>query len=225
MRQRPRYTTIRHRVCAKGAAMAIDIPDLELKLIRRAAGVELDLEPLQGLWTEAQYLRLTNQTNHLIEFTDGVIEVLPMPTDKHQMILRFVLLAFMSFVEPLGGRVLFAPLRVQVRAGKYREPDILLVLDAQDPRRQDEFWLGADLVVEIVSPDHPKRDTEEKPRDYAEAQIPEYWIVNPTDETITVLKLDGDAYREHGVFRRGEAAASALLEGFAVRVDEVFDAS
>jgi Uma2 family endonuclease len=92
--------------------MAIDTQDLELKLIRRAAGVELSLEPLQGLWTEAQYLRLTNQTNHLIEFTDGVIEVLPMPTDKHQMILRFVLLAFMNFVEPLGGRVLFAPLRV-----------------------------------------------------------------------------------------------------------------
>ena len=147
-----------------------------------------------------------------------------MPTDKHQMILRFVLLAFMSFVEPLGGRVLFAPLRIQVRAGKYREPDILLVLDAQDPRRQDEFWLGADLVVEIVSPDRPRRDTQEKPIDYAETGIPEYWIVNPLDETITVLTLDGDAYREHGVFHRSESAASALLDGFAVRVDEVFDA-
>jgi Uma2 family endonuclease len=205
--------------------MAIDTQDLELKLIQRAAGVELDLEPLQGLWTEAQYLMLTNQTNHLIEFTDGVIEVLPMPTDKHQMILRFVLLAFMSFVEPLGGRVLFAPLRVQVRAGKYREPDILLVLDAQDPRRQDQFWLGADLVVEIVSPDRPRRDTQEKPIDYAEAGIPEYWIVNPLDEAITVLTLDGDAYSEHGTFRRGQSAASALLDGFAVRVDEVLDAS
>jgi Uma2 family endonuclease len=205
--------------------MAIDTQDLELKLIQRAAGVELSLEPLQGLWTEAQYFKLTNQSNHLIEFTDGIIEVLPMPTDKHQMILRFVLLAFMSFVEPLGGRVLFAPLRVQVRAGKYREPDILLVLDARDPRRQDEFWRGADLVVEIVSPDRPKRDTEDKPRDYAEAGIPEYWIVNPLDETITVLTLDGDAYTVLGMFRRGELATSALLDGFAVRVDEVLDAS
>ena len=49
--------------------------------------------------------------------------------------------------------------------------------------------------------------------------------VGSLDETITVLKLDGDAYAEHGVFRRGGAAASALLEGFAVPVDEVFDAA
>jgi Uma2 family endonuclease len=205
--------------------MAIDTQDLELKLIRRTAGVELSLDPLQGLWTEAQYLTLTNHTNHLIEFTDGVIEVLPMPTKYHQAISRLLFLALLAVVQRIGGDVFYAPLRVQVRPGKYREPDLLVMLDKSDPRAQDEFWLGADLVVEIVSPDHPKRDTEEKPRDYAEAQIPEYWIVNPLDETITVLALDGDAYREHGVFRRGESAASALLDGFAVRVDEVFDAS
>ncbi|HET9223503.1 MAG TPA: Uma2 family endonuclease, partial [Roseiflexaceae bacterium] len=109
--------------------------------------------------------------------------------------------------------------------GKYREPDILLLLDASDPRYQDAYWLGADLVVEVVSPDRPERDTEEKVLDYAEAGIPEYWIVNPLDETITVLTLDGDAYAEHGIFRRGESAASALLDGLSVRVDEVFDAS
>ena len=205
--------------------MAIDVQPPTLRMLWEKDELVLDLSALQGLWTEAQYLALTNQSNHLIEFTDGDIEVLPMPTDKHQMILRFVLLALMRFVEPLGGRVLFAPLRVQVRAGKYREPDILLVLDAQDPKRQDAFWLGADIVVEIVSPDDPERDTRIKRADYAEAQIPEYWIVNPLDETITVLALGGDTYAEHGIFRRGDSAASPLLLGFAVRVDEVFDAS
>ena len=80
-------------------------------------------------------------------------------------------------------------------------------------------------MVEIVSADNPERDTVEKVADYAEAHIPEYWLVNPLDETITVLALANDAYTEHGVFRRGESAASALLEGFTVQVDEVFDAS
>ena len=55
--------------------MSVDADALELRLIRRAEGVDLNLLPLQGLWTEEQYLALTNQTNHLIELTDGVIEV------------------------------------------------------------------------------------------------------------------------------------------------------
>ena len=38
----------------------------------------LNLAPLQGRWTEEQYLLLTDQTNRLIEFTDGTIEVLHM---------------------------------------------------------------------------------------------------------------------------------------------------
>jgi Uma2 family endonuclease len=204
--------------------MTVDTQDLELKLIRRTTGLELDLLPLQGLWTEEQYLKLTDQTNQLIEFTDGYLEGIAMPTRSHQLVLLLLYELFKAFVRPSGGMVLVAPLRVQVRPGKYREPDVVLLRDANDPRNQDAFWLGADLVAEIVSPDNPERDTVEKVADYAEARIPEYWIVNPLEETITVLALAGDAYTNHGVFRRGETATSALLVGFAAPVDSVFDA-
>jgi Uma2 family endonuclease len=203
--------------------MIVDTHDLELKLIRRSSGMELDLEPLQGMWTEAQYLKLTDQTNQLIEFTDGVIEALPMPTRNHQIMLLLLYELFKAFVRPTGGMVLVAPLRMQVRPSKYREPDVLLLQDANDPRNQDAYWLGADLVVEIVSADNPERDTVDKVADYAEARIPEYWIVNPLDETITVLTLADDAYAAHGVFRRGETATSALLAGFTASVEAVFD--
>jgi Uma2 family endonuclease len=205
--------------------MAVVTDTLELKLVRRADGFELDLSPIQGLWTEEQYLALTNQTNQLIEFTDGTIEGLPMPTSSHQVIVAFLFGLFLAVVGQNGGKVLFAPLRLRVRPGKLREPDILMLLNARDPRYQDAYWLGADLVVEVVSPDRPERDTEEKPLDYAEAGIPEYWIVNPLDAAITVLVLDGQAYRLHGRFRRGERATSELLPGFSVSVDEVFDAT
>jgi len=204
--------------------MAVDAQAFELKLIRRADGIELDLLPLQGLWTEAQYLKLTNQTNHLIEFSDGEIEVLPMPTSGHQVILLLLYELFRAIVQRAGGKVLVAPLRLQVRPGKFREPDILMLRNAGDPRYQDAFWLGADLVVEIVSPDRPERDLEEKPRDYAEAGIPEYWIVNPLNTTITVLVLEDETYVAHGVFQRGDRAVSKLLDGFSVSVEEVFDA-
>ena len=204
--------------------MAVASRARELKLVREADGLELDLLPLQGLWTEEQYLALTDHTNRLIEFTDGVIEVLPMPTDKHQVMLLCLYDALRGFIQPRGGKVLVAALRLRIRSGMHREPDILLLRDAADPRRQNRFWLGADLVVEIVSPDDPERDTIDKRADYAAAGIPEYWLVEPEAETITVLTLVGKRYAEHGRFGRGTTATSALLEGFAVSVDAVFDA-
>ena len=204
--------------------MVLDTQATALRMVRAIDGLELDLAPLQGLWSVEQYLTLTNQTNHLIEFTDGALDVLPMPTRDHQVILAYLYELLLLFMRPQGGKVLFAPLRLQVRPGKFRAPDLLLLRQADDPRNQNAYWLGADLVVEIVSADRPTRDTEEKPLDYAEAGIPEYWIVNPLDATVTVLVLDGPAYATHGVFRRGDQATSPLLAGFAVSVAAVLDA-
>jgi Uma2 family endonuclease len=204
--------------------MALDLRTQSMRLKLADDETEIDLVALQGLWSVAQYLKLTNQTNRLIEFTDGVIEVLPMPTKYHQAISKVLFLALLAVMQRIGGDVFYAPLRVEVRPGKFREPDLLLVLDKDDPRAQDEYWTGADLVMEIVSPDRPKRDTDEKPLDYAEADIPEYWIVNPLTGTITVLALTGSAYAEHGVFHRGEQAVSKLLDGFSLSVDVVLDA-
>ena len=79
-------------------------------------------------------------------------------------------------------------------------------------------------MAEVVSPDNPDRDLVDKRMDYAEAGIPEYWIADPRDETIRVLTLQDTGYTEHGVYRRGETAASPLLAGFAAEVSAVFDA-
>ena len=184
----------------------------------------LEVLPAQGEWSEDDYLWLTDHTARLIEFSNGYIEELPMPTDQHQTILLFLYELLAAFLKPLGGKVLVAPLRLKIRDRTFREPDIVLVRSASDTRRQNRFWLGADMVVEIVSPDKPERDFVEKRRDYAEVQVPEYWIVNPQDETITVLRLAGAAYVEHGTFGRGASATSVLLKGFQVSVDAVFDA-
>ena len=185
----------------------------------------LALLPPQGQWSQEAYLWLSEHTNRLLEFTDGYIEVVPRPTDEHQTILAYLYQMFFAFLQVAGGKVLFAPLRLRIRERKFREPDIILMRHADDPRRQNRFWLGADLVVEILSPDKPERDLIEKRDDYAEAHIPEYWIVDPREATIMVLQLQGTAYVEHGVFRRGAQATSVVLDGFAVQVDAVFDAT
>src|SRR5438876_11676308 len=129
-----------------------------LRIVAPDDDTVLNLEPIQGLWTEEQYLKLTDYSRRLVEFTNGYIEVLPMPTESHQAIVEFLFLAMREFIEPRGGKVRFAPMRLQIRPEKFREPDILLLSDANDPRRQNRYWLGADLVVEIVSPDDPERD-------------------------------------------------------------------
>lgn len=179
--------------------------------------------PRQGKWSDEDYLWLTDETNRLVEFTDGFVEALPMPTSTHQTVLAYLFDCFREHVKPRG-TVLFAALRVRIRQGKFREPDLLVLQDRDDPRFQDRFWLGADLVVEVVSPKGRRRDFVQKPLDYAEAGIPEYWIVDPRDQTITVLTLDGDAYTEHGVFARGGTATSPLLQGLEIDVGAVFDA-
>ena len=184
-----------------------------------------DSTTLQGFWTEAQYLALTNRSNRLLEFTDGHIEVLPIPTRQHQAISRFLFLALYFFVRGIGGNVFYAPLRLHLRKGKFREPDLLLVTDAEDARCRNDYWLGADLVVEVVSPDNPTRDLIDKRKDYTEAGIPEYWIANPVTGTLTMLVLSGDEFREHGVFQPGEQAGSLILPGFSVDVRELFDAA
>ena len=117
-----------------------------------------------------------------------------------------------------------APLRLHIRKGKFREPDLLLLLSASDRRRQNRFWTGADLVVEVVSPDKPKRDLVSKRQDYAAVGVLEYWIVNPANETILVLVLNKKRYRRLGSFARGSVARSSLLQGFQLGVDQVFDA-
>ena len=146
-----------------------------------------------------------------------------MPTDLHQSIAEFFFLALTAFIAPLGGKVHLAALRLKIRSGKFREPDVLLVKSAKDPRRRNRFWIGADLTLEVVSPEKPERDLVDKRQDYAEANVPEYWIIHPLDETITVLRLENGRYLEHGIFRRGEQATSVILPGFSVNVAEVFD--
>jgi Uma2 family endonuclease len=182
-----------------------------------------DLLPDEGRWSESEYLWLTDHTSRLVEFTDGQLEPVPMPTDIHQTIAEYFLFVFTAFLRPLGGKAHIAPIRLRIRAGKFREPDVLLVKTAMDPRRANRYWSGADLTLEVVSKDKAERDLVDKRHDYAEGKVPEYWIVNPQTETITVLRLENGAYIEHGVFVRGQIATSVILAGFSVAVDDVFN--
>jgi len=180
--------------------------------------------PEQGQWSDEDYLWITDHTNQLIEVTDGYLEVLPAPTDRHQTLLLFVYAAILEWARGQGGKVLLAPLRLKIRDRKFREPDLLMLLQAQDPRRSDRYWSGADLVVEVVSPDKPSRDFVDKREDYAEAAIPEYWIIDPVSEAVSVFRLEAGEYVEQGPFARGQQLQSPLCPGLTFSVTELFEA-
>lgn len=188
------------------------------------------LFPSQGAWTVDEYLELTDSTNRLIEFTEGHIEVLEMPTMGHQLILAYLYDALKQFVSARQlGIVLFAAFRIRLTSTIFREPDIMFMRHKRRDQIEERYWTGADLVmeVEVVSDDHKSRERDfvKKRKDYAAAGISEYWIVDPLQQRIFVLKLEGDEYVEIGAFAAGQQAVSRLLEGFAVDVTAVFDAA
>ena len=187
------------------------------------------LQPRQGQWTIDQYMELTDSANWPIEFHRGRLEFLAMPSPGHQYIIIFLMDALRAVVEPELGRVLMCGIRVETVEDSVREPDLAFLRKENSGKETSRLWEGADLAVEVVSPDRKSRDRDyvEKRVEYAKARIAEYWIVDPQDEMITVLTLPkgADEYAEHGVFKPGQSAGSKLLEGFSVDVRACFDAA
>lgn len=183
------------------------------------------LFPPQGGWSEEEYLDLPG--NRLIELDDGRVEVLEMPSELHQFLVLFLYEALVAYVRQRNlGWVVVAPMPVRLWEHKLREPDVLFMRREHAARRHGSYWIGADLVMEVMSPDDPKRDKDTKREEYARAGIPEYWLVDVVERTVTVFcrRADAEQYAVHGVFRVGERAESSALMGFGIEVQELFAA-
>jgi len=88
-----------------------------VRMVSRDGSELADLDCLQGLWTEEQYLRLAAGSNRLIEFTDGRLEFLPTVTRKHQAILGFLYRTLHPFIQQLGGALFLSGLGMLTRPG------------------------------------------------------------------------------------------------------------
>ena len=178
----------------------------------------------QGAWSEQEYLAL--DTNRRVEFDNGFVEVHDAPTDQHQAIISYFISILRALAKQIGGVERPAGLRLRLWDQKYREPDIVFLCDRNSSLRHENYWDGADLAIEIVSAslEDRERDLLTKRIEYAQAGIQEYWIVDPEQETVTVLNLAGDVYTESGVFVRGEVVTSPQLPELALLVAEIIDA-
>ena len=92
------------------------------------------LYPPQGKWSEEAYLALPGGMQ--VEYDDGYVEVLPLPTMAHQFIVLYLYRLLSDFVGANQlGWVLTAPLPVRLRPRVYREPDVVF-LSADRPDRR-----------------------------------------------------------------------------------------
>lgn len=169
-----------------------------------------------------EYLALPDDTR-IVEWADGeIIEYKP-ASESHQAIVLFIAYLLKGFVTRLHlGRVYIPPFEVKLwPGGPAREPDVLFVAhDGAAHIAEQRVEGGPDLVVEVVSPSSLTRDRITKFREYEQAGVREYWIIDPRPHQQQADFYVRDA---EGVFVPAAVAddgvyASATVPGFRLRV-------
>lgn len=89
---------------------------------------------------------------------------------------------------------LLAPLDIHLRKDDNKtivQPDVFVVCDRSKFTRK-RIEGAPDLIIEILSPSTKKKDMTIKLKKYIEAEVREYWLVDPESRKIIVYHLDGD---------------------------------
>jgi Uma2 family endonuclease len=176
-------------------------------------------------WSPDLYLSLANSENAFVELSDGKVVIYEMPTPQHQSIVGNLYTALRTYVRTTHqGKVFIAPLAVQLWRGKFREPDVMFYKSPHLTRVGDQFAGPPDWVAEVLSPSTRNIDMLTKTDEYALAGIPEYWLIDPEMQRVTVYTLPEGAENYHLIaeYNVGEQAHAETLPEFAVSVDELF---
>ena len=155
------------------------------------------------LMTLEEYLNYDDGTDTLCELVNG--ELIPMPpeSDRNQQVSISLLAYFLKLGIP--PQLLRNQIAISVTGGRAtaRIPDLTVLSEdlALELRETNRSTILGDmppptLVVEVVSPKQDKRDYRYKRSEYAARQIPEYWIVDPILNKVTILELVEGLYEE-----------------------------
>ena len=168
--------------------------------------------PAQGQWTYKEYANLPDNGDRY-EVMDGVLLVLPTPTTVHQNVLIWLLFYLTQRVDLTGlGRVLIAPLDVELAPNRVVQPDLLVVLNKGIAKITESHIVGApDLVIEVVSPGTATYDRLSKLQAYEQAEIAEYWMVYPDRHSVELLALVSGKYQSLGTFQQQDTLPSRLI--------------
>ena len=147
-------------------------------------GRELDIEDLYT----------TPDDGNRYEILDGALVMTPPPNIRHQSVSGELYTILREAIRGRGLKVLTAPFAWRIGPGQVPEPDLVVApVHAFTARALEAPPV---LAVEILSPGGRGRDLYEKRRIYAAGRAGWYWIVDPDEPSLTVLRLAGAEYVE-----------------------------
>ncbi|MEI6179914.1 MAG: Uma2 family endonuclease [Chloroflexales bacterium] len=179
--------------------------------------------PSGGHWTVADYAQLPDDGPRY-ELLHGDLRMAPAPNIGHQTSSGLIFYHLFTQVQLTGrGRVLTAPLDVELNFNTLVQPDLVVILQGSAAIITEQRIVGApDLVVEIVSPSTASYDRREKRDAYAAAGVREYWLADPASRTVELLTLDGAVYRSEHVYRGQAIMPSTIIPDWNVATERLF---
>ena len=191
------------------------------------------LDP-NGSYTYADYL--TWQFTELVELVRGKpLRRMSGPTDAHQVVVGGLHAALFNHLRRQPGQVRIAPYDVRlVKRGTpphpadaairtVVQPDVCVICDPTQIEKRG--CLGApDLIIEVTSPGTATRDWKDKFDLYEENGVAEYWIVSPSDASLSVFVLDEATarYRLVGEYAGPGPVPCATLPALGLEWADVF---
>lgn len=177
--------------------------------------------------TFEQYLTHDDGTDNHYELVDGVLLLMNPPKVEHFLIVDFLDIALRTEIRRLSLPWLtFREAGVRTGHNKSRLTDVCVVTkeQAKDLLGQSAvFQTPPLLIIEVVSPDSIKRDYRYKRSEYAALEVAEYWIVDPLEAKVTLLRWEEGFYEEM-VFVGNQAIASPTFPELALTVEQILAA-
>ena len=173
--------------------------------------------------TLAEYRDLDETDDGVWELIDGELYQMPPASGEHQFLIDFLVRMINNLttgMQPSLG-LAFSNLGLAISELYAPTPDIIYLRTENMRLVKGSFVEGIpDLVVEILSSDR-NRDLVMKRDLYADAGIPEYWIVDPANGSISVLELSGSAYLER-TLGSGDTLTTPTIPGFELALADLF---
>ncbi|WP_412061739.1 Uma2 family endonuclease [Rubrivirga sp. IMCC45206] len=163
----------------------------------------------------------------LAQYIDGTIHMSPAPRPQHQNVVLKLGAALQAYAAEHGGYAAIAPFDVYLESDRAVQPDVFYLAADRLDRISERGIEGAPtLVVEVLSPSTAYLDVLVKRRLYEEADVDEYWVIDPGERSVMVLTREHPGLaglaRTAYVYEAGPVASTALA-GFEVEAANLFD--